>query len=88
MPITDKMGKNSLLSVKYVLLTDKSAKNGVLSVNSSEILVRCPKRKKIRTITGTDFNQHSVAYGLMSVRLHTFIIGFQLAFPLSQARTP
>ena len=30
--ITDKMGKNSRLSVKCVLLTDKSAKNGTLSV--------------------------------------------------------
>ena len=31
-PITDKMVKNSCLSVKYVLLTDKSAKKGTLSV--------------------------------------------------------
>nr|WP_039121331.1 hypothetical protein [Ligilactobacillus ruminis] len=32
MSITDKMVKNSCLSVKCVLLTDKSAKNGALSV--------------------------------------------------------
>ena len=40
MAITDRMGKNGRLSVKYVLLTDKSAKNGTLSVNLSEILNR------------------------------------------------
>ena len=72
MPITDKMVKNSLLSVnphhngqkftdkspendglsvKCVLLTDKSAKIGSLSVKLSEILARCPKKKKIRAIT-------------------------------------
>ena len=38
MAITDKMGKNSCLSVKCVLLTDKSSKKGTLSVNLSEIL--------------------------------------------------
>ena len=37
MAITDKMGKNSCLSVKCVLLTDKSTKNGTLSVNPDEI---------------------------------------------------
>ena len=38
MAITDKMVKNSRLSVKYVLITDKSAKIDALSVNLSEIL--------------------------------------------------
>ena len=51
MPITDKMGKNGRLSVKCVLLTDKLAKIGSLSVKLSEILARCPKKKKIRAIT-------------------------------------
>ena len=78
------MLKNDCLSVKCVLLTDKSAKNGALSVNSSEILVRCPEQEKIRTITGTDFHHYSVvAFGSTPC-----LIRFQLAFPLSQARTP
>ena len=29
-----------------------------------------------------------LAYGLMTARFHTLLIRFQLAFPLSQARTP
>ena len=37
MAITDKMGKNSCLSVKCVLLTDTSSKIGSLSVNPDEI---------------------------------------------------
>ena len=78
---TDKRSKKRLLSVKCVLLTDKSAKNGALSVNSSEISVSCPKRKKIRTITGTDFHHYSVvAFGSTPC-----IIGFRLTTPLSQA---
>ena len=81
---TDKSPENDGLSVKCVLLTDKSAKNSALSVNSSEILVRCPEQEKIRTITGTDFHHYSVvAFGSTPC-----IIRFQLAFPLSQARTP
>ena len=40
MAITDKMVKNSRLSVKCVLITDKSAKIDALSVNLSEILTR------------------------------------------------
>ena len=59
---TDKSPKNDGLSVKCVLFTDKSAKNDVLSVNSSEILVRCPKRKKIRAIT---------AWILINIQLRT-----------------
>ena len=82
------------LSVKCGLLTDKSAKIGSLSVNFSEILSDCPKNKKYPTIIrllcltiighfnhGTD----SVAYGLMSARFHTLLIGFRLTTPLSQA---
>ena len=38
MAITDKMVKNSLLSVKCVFLTDKSSKMKPLSVNLNEIL--------------------------------------------------
>ena len=34
---------------------------------------------------GANFHHYSVAYGLMIVRLHTFIIGFRLTPPLSQA---
>ena len=34
---------------------------------------------------GANFHHYSVAYGLMIVRLHTFIIGFRLTTPLSQA---
>ena len=34
---------------------------------------------------GANFHHYSVAYGLMSVRLRTFIIGFRLTTPLSQA---
>ena len=32
---------------------------------------------------GANFHHYSVAYGLMIVRLHTFIIGFRLTTPLS-----
>ena len=39
-------------------------------------------KKKIRAIT------RILIIIQLSVRLHTLIIGFQLAFPLSQARTP
>ena len=38
MAITDKMVKNSLLSVKCVFLTDKSSKMKPLSVNLNEIM--------------------------------------------------
>ena len=82
------------LSVKCGLLTEKSAKIGSLSVNFSEILADCPKNKKYPTIIrllcltiighfnhGTD----SVAYGLMSARFRTLLIGFRLTTPLSQA---
>ena len=92
---TDKSPENVGLSVKCVLITDKCSKNGSLSVNFSEILADCPKNKKYPTIIrllcltiighfnhGTDFYNYSVAYGVMGVRLHTFIIMFQLAFPL------
>ena len=48
---TDKSPENDGLSVKCVLLTDKLAKIGSLSVKLSEILARCPKKKKIRAIT-------------------------------------
>ena len=48
--ITDKMGKNSRLSVKCVLLTDKSVKKGTLSVNLTEFLPalveQCPSFSK------------------------------------------
>ena len=43
---TDKSPENVGLSVKCGFLTDKSAKIGSLSVNFSEILARCPKKKK------------------------------------------
>ena len=43
-----------------------------------------PEQEKIRTITGTDFHHYSVvAFGSKPC-----LIRFQLAFPLSQARTP
>ena len=72
MAITDKSLENAGLSVKCVLLTDKSSKIGYLSVNLSEILARCQKKKKIRTMhDGADFHHYSVAYGLMSARFHT-----------------
>ncbi|MEE1507589.1 MAG: hypothetical protein U0L25_00030, partial [Ligilactobacillus ruminis] len=48
---TDKSLEMAGLSVKCVLLTDKLAKIGSLSVKLSEILARCPKKKKIRAIT-------------------------------------
>ena len=86
------------MSVKCVLITDKSAKIGSLSVNFSEILADCPKNKKYPTIIrllcltiighfnhGTDFYNYSVAYGLMSARFRTLLIGFRLTTPLSQA---
>ena len=47
-------------------------KMDALSVNLSEILARCQKKKKIRTMhDGADFHHYSVAYGLMSARFHT-----------------
>ncbi|MDD5958317.1 MAG: hypothetical protein PUC19_05615 [Ligilactobacillus ruminis] len=50
MAITDKMVKNSRLSVKiqafWTSFTDKRSKNSTLSVNPSEILARCQKKKK------------------------------------------
>ena len=86
------------MSVKCGLITDKSAKIGSLSVNFSEILADCPKNKKYPTIIrllcltiighfnhGTDFYNYSVAYGLMSARFRTLLIGFRLTTPLSQA---
>ena len=51
MAITDKSLENAGLSVKCVLLTDKMVKNSSLSVNLSEILARCSKKKKIRSVT-------------------------------------
>ena len=65
--------------------TDKRLKNPCLSVNLSEILAHRPEQEKIRANHGTNFKCYSVAYGVMSVRLHTFIIGFRLTPPLSQA---
>ena len=59
-PITDKMVKNSCLSVKCVLITDKSAKKGTLSVILSEILACLPEQEKIRANHGTDLNHYSV----------------------------
>ena len=82
---TDKSPENEGLSVKCVLLTDKRLKNPCLSVNLSEILAHRPEQEKIRANHGTNFKCYSVAYGVMSVRLHTFIIGFRLTPPLSQA---
>ena len=95
---TDKSLENVGLSVKCGLITDKSAKIGSLSVNFSEILADCPKNKKYPTIIrllcltiighfnhGTDFYNYSVAYGLMSARFRTLLIGFRLTTPLSQA---
>ena len=52
MAITDKMVKNSRLSVKCVLLTDKSSKMKPLSVNSSEILDRLRLRTKMAGLPG------------------------------------
>ena len=75
---TDKSPENEGLSVKCVLLTDKRLKNPCLSVNLSEILAHRPEQEKIRANHGTNFKCYSVAYGVMSVRLHTFIIGFRL----------
>ncbi|WP_270781900.1 hypothetical protein [Ligilactobacillus ruminis] len=86
-PITDKMVKNSCLSVKCVLITDKSAKKGTLSVILSEILACLPEQEKIRANHGTDLNHYSVERSALhlhnqaqtsnkAVGLHTFIIGF------------
>ena len=99
-PITDKMVKNSCLSVKCVLITDKSAKKGTLSVILSEILACLPEQEKIRANHGTDLNHYSVERSALHLHnqaqtsnkagLHTFIIGFMTArfhtftFPQSQ----
>ena len=88
-PITDKCSKQPVLSVNLhhngQKFTDKSPENEGLSVNLSEILAHRPEQEKIRANHGTNFKCYSVAYGVMSVRLHTFIIGFRLTPPLSQA---
>ena len=76
---TDKSLKNGGLSVKCVLLTDKSAKIGSLSVKFERNPGAPPKIRKNSRHHGTNFHHYSVAYGLMSVRLHTFIIGFRPA---------
>ena len=55
-----------------------------LSVNLSEILIHRPEQEKIRANHSTDFNHYLVAYGVMSARFHTFIIGFRLTPTLSQ----
>ena len=47
-----------------------------------------PKKEKNTYHHGTYFYHYLIAYGAISARFHTFIIGFQLAFPLSQARPP
>ena len=40
-------------------------------------------------MNGQDKRQKPMlAYGFMTTRFHTLLIRFQLAFPLSQARTP
>ena len=85
---TDKSPKNDGLSVKCVLITDKSAKMGTLSVNLYEILTHRPEQKNIRFITARILINIQL-YGAHERSLpHLVVIGFQLAFPLSQARTP
>ena len=56
---------------RKIPITDKMVKNSCLSVNLSEILAHRPEQEKIRANHGTNFKCYSVAYGVMSVRLHT-----------------
>ena len=44
-----------------------------------ESRTKSSKKEKIRAMIGANFHHYSVAYGVMSVRLHTFIIGFRPA---------
>gem|GEM_PF-6672608 len=60
-------------------------KMGSLSVKFERNPGAPPKIRKNSRHHGTNFHHYSVAYGVMSVRLHTFIIGFRLTTPLSQA---
>ena len=73
------------------------AKNSVVSDYGQILKIAvCPQRnlgvppgiRKNPRHHGTNFNQYSVVRGHDRAASHLVLIMFQLAFPLSQARTP
>ena len=69
---------------KSLPFTDKQAKNGTLSVKFERNPGAPTKIRKNTRHHGTYFNHYSVDRSAS----HLVLIRFQLAFPLSQARTP